>query len=490
MALSGAVIAVLGIGAPSAAAGTINVTTTHDQYGSDASECALREAVVAANRDQDFGGCTDSAGPDKVKLGEGHYRLKRSGGGEDKSKKGDLDVLHDLRIAGAGTHQTVIDAKVAHDRVLDVIKDANATLDSLTLQHGHARRADGGAVNTNAGKLSLSHVVLRKSHADQSGGGIANFVGDITLRHSVISGNAAGDNGEGGGILTVDGALKLIHSTVSGNRTPDTAGGIFAAGGAVSLKHSKVSGNSALDGGGIVQNNGSLKVMASTIAGNRAGTMADAHARRAAHGLGGGILTDADVTIVDSTVSGNEASQGGGLRLFGTDATIENSTISGNNASGTGGGLWVDASDSSLVLTINNVTVANNVAGLGGGIYQDSGAVLAYNSIFGDNTAPTSNDCATTALGANYDLIEDDAGCNGIGANNVIGEDPMLENLARNGGETKSHALGPLSPAINAANPAAPESEDGACLPKDQRGHDRPDGSRCDIGAFERHLTP
>jgi hypothetical protein len=70
----------------------------------------------------------------------------------------------------------------------------------------------------------------------------------------------------------------------------------------------------------------------------------------------------------------------------------------------------------------------------------------------------------------------------------------MLGPLASNGGKTKTHALLAGSPAIDAANPAAPGSGGTSCPTKDQRGIGRPkDGngdtvSRCDMGAFE--LSP
>ena len=59
--------------------------------------------------------------------------------------------------------------------------------------------------------------------------------------------------------------------------------------------------------------------------------------------------------------------------------------------------------------------------------------------------------------------------------------EPLLGLLADNGGQTATHALSPLSPAINAGDSAS-------CTPTDQRGAARPAGG-CDIGAFE-YVTP
>ena len=63
--------------------------------------------------------------------------------------------------------------------------------------------------------------------------------------------------------------------------------------------------------------------------------------------------------------------------------------------------------------------------------------------------------------------------------------DPLLGNLADNGGPTLTHALLNGSPAVDAGSPATPGSGGGACEITDQRGTTRPKGSQCDIGAFE-----
>lgn len=65
--------------------------------------------------------------------------------------------------------------------------------------------------------------------------------------------------------------------------------------------------------------------------------------------------------------------------------------------------------------------------------------------------------------------------------------DPFLLPLADNGGPTSTHALPPGSPAIDAGDNAIC-----AAIPvsgKDQRGVVRPQGERCDLGAFEWQVS-
>lgn len=191
----------------------------------------------------------------------------------------------------------------------------------------------------------------------------------------------------------------------------------------------------------------------------------------------------------------NTAGEGGGVVNFGT-FTARNVTFSGNQASSDGGGLLNDGT-----ATLNNVTFTDNVAdsngdgsGDGGGIAISSGTATVSNTIVGVNrdqstgANPNHDDCSGTVTSAGYNLIQDTTGCTvaGVATGNITGKNPQLFPLAENGGPTKTHALRKGSDAVDAGNPAAPGSSPTACETTDQRGTKRPQGPRCDIGAFER----
>jgi Ca2+-binding RTX toxin-like protein len=213
---------------------------------------------------------------------------------------------------------------------------------------------------------------------------------------------------------------------------------------------------------------------------------------------GGGIFNVAGaLNLEDVTLAGNTAGiDGGGLANYGS-ATLTNVTISGNKAIGSGGGIFaVGGSDT----TLNNVTIAANQADLdasgdgdGGGIKID-GNLFFKNTLIGDNSdlspAPGDSypDCFASAplVREGYDLVENpgpncpfQAGDDASGY--ITGEDPMLGPLADNGGPVSTQALLPGSPAIDAGSPGGSN----ACAAADARGVARPQGSRCDIGAFE-----
>jgi hypothetical protein len=144
---------------------------------------------------------------------------------------------------------------------------------------------------------------------------------------------------------------------------------------------------------------------------------------------------------------------------------------------------------------LRNVTVASNVAdsdgdgiGGGGGVSVAAFFSAVSNSILAGNLAgAVGSECRGTLASEGHNLIQDPSGCTIAGdtTGNLLGVDPLLGPLADNGGPTQTRALLPGSPALNAGDPAVPGSGKTACEPTDQRGVDRPQQLRCDIGAFE-----
>jgi len=161
--------------------------------------------------------------------------------------------------------------------------------------------------------------------------------------------------------------------------------------------------------------------------------------------------------------------------------SIINSTLSANSATAGGGGAI--ASTGSLALSFS--TVSANSALYGGGIAATGGTTTLNATILAGNTG---GDCAgaVTSLGDN--LVGNADGCSGFSATgDLTGSgasplDPHLGPLADNGGPTWTMAPQPGSPALDAV-PLA-----NCSVRTDQRGQPRPDplyNGACDIGAVE-----
>lgn len=301
------------------------------------------------------------------------------------------------------------------------------------------------------------------------------------------------------GNLEIDGDLTLIGDGAASTIIDGGGvGGIFyVPGGATATIQNVTLRNGRSPGaGGAVRNNGNLTLQRTVLTGNAS------VAGSAGAGFGGAILTDgidSSLTLTDSTVSANSAQGGGGGVAIGGNFVLANLTLSGNSSTQDfGGGLYFFSDAKG---TANNLTVSRNSAALkGGGAFIETSAFIGIapkitNSILSGNTAPAEPDCSG-AFSSGYDLIGNagsaTTGCIGPAAakHDVVGTsaspiDSKLGSLASNGGPTPTSALLTGSPALDAGNPAAPGSGNGACEAADQRGAKRPGGVRCDIGAFE-----
>jgi len=104
---------------------------------------------------------------------------------------------------------------------------------------------------------------------------------------------------------------------------------------------------------------------------------------------------------------------------------------------------------------------------------------IIANSITGGN-------CQGYAPGANTKNLTDSAGCSTWGWTTTLVPASDLGALASNGGPTKTHALlftSPTNPAIDTGH--ASTCSNAPVSGKDQRGIERPQGAKCDIGAYE-----
>jgi len=227
---------------PAAQAATFQVTKTVDEVGAcDPGDCALREAVLAANA---------SPEADIIEVPAGVYLLTIPGAGELFAMQGDLNLIGDLEIHGAPGGQTVIQSAVA-DRVLSA-------------------RAPQASPST----IRLSDLVITGGESDTGAGFFGSRI-FLTIERTTIWGNIAAFIG--GGIQLEVSDLTLTDSTVSANSVPQG----FGAGISILcpinspcqtvIRNSTISENSSAFSGGAILNNGAtLTVVDSTIVGNTA----------------------------------------------------------------------------------------------------------------------------------------------------------------------------------------------------------------------------
>lgn len=255
----------------------------------------------------------------------------------------------------------------------------------------------------------------------------------------------------------------------------DSMGGAILSYGSLTVRNVNIYHNFALMGGGGIAcvHAGQLEVINSFVHDNFVyrgdGTYFDG---------GGGILSGGPLTIVNSTISNNDASNRCAVSSRGQElATIINSTITGNTCMATGRG----SIDGESMTLINN-TITNNDGGVGGKF-----VFLQNNIIAGNSDVDCDRHTGWQSGGSN--MFGEGMGCEQVADPSDLMVDPatvfttVLGPLAGNGGPTPTHALLPHSPAVDAVA--------GECLDEDQRGVARPqdgDGDGvaiCDIGSVE-----
>ncbi len=525
-------VATLLVCAGAAQAATYTVSGNADAAGSCAgTSCtSLRAAVGAANT---------AGGSNTITLGTGSFSLTL----------GSLDVASGdaLTVAGAGASQTTIDGSgnTSGSSAFVAMNGATSlTLDGLTLDGAGAgvSVSNGGAINTDngAGAVTIEDSVIQNGAATNDGGAL--YVGStssLTITDSTISHNTA--SGFGGAIYDAgsnpDDSLTITDSTISNNTATSQSGGAVEDGtpGQTTITGSTFDGNTAGYAAGALdlQGNGPVSITNSTLNDNTAsgsysgainataGTGAASASLMLAnstldgnHAANGGAVTANDeggVTITNSTFDTNSAvavgSAGGALNWAAYALTVSGSTFSGNSAD-YGGAIWLYPSPAGAVVQLTNSTLTNNQAATAGGAIDDyAGSDLALlNDTLFANTAPSSHgggiasaglhsientivagngggDCNAAAGSADLgNNLDGDGSCftgDAHASSDKIGVSPLLAVLNSWGGPTQTMALTAGSPAIDAGN-------DAACPATDQRGVARPQGSHCDIGAYER----
>ena len=372
---------------------------------------------------------------------------------------GGLPVNKSLTISGPGKDQLSIDGNQTL-LVFGIFPDKTATISGLTIRNGQA-----GILNEH-GTLTVSNcAVSGNSEIGLFNDGVPSV---LTVSNCVVSGNSYG-------IYNYYGEASVSNCIVSSNQY----GGVFnygVSGGpddhllgiaSLTIADSIINDNS---GPGVDNNAGGVTIVDTTISGNS---------------VGGGVYTYQDggkipgnLTVMNSTISGNFASSdGGGIACGKSGLTIVNSTISGNSAGAYGGGI----ASGSFGMMIVNSTVSGNSAATCGGV---CGEVEIANTILNANA---SGNIDGTVTSHGYNISSDDGGGLLTGPGDQTNTDPLLSPLRDHGGPTLTHLPMRGSPAIDAGDPNFTPPPD-----HDQRGACflRVFGGRIDVGSVETQLQP
>jgi hypothetical protein len=337
--------------------------------------------------------------------------------------------------------------------------------------------------------LTVAYAITQAGSGDRIHIAAGTYIENLALYKDLNFYGAGMDDTilDGGGLDTVllGNSYNLVIDDMTiqnGHNTTGDGGGITHWGGTLTLSRVKVTGNTAKNGGGIIST-GTLTMTDSVVSANTAND---------ASGYGGGLFLSApsgeSVNLVNVTISGNTATyHSGGIHNQGSGSTLNltNVTVSGNTAQVNGA---MTSTNSAAVNILNNTIVDNHYSSGGA-----NGGIGVFATINIKNTIISGNDgmnCYIDAGGSMVSLgynLDSGSTCNFTQTGDLQNTYPILGPLADNGGPTQTHALlgatilHPPSPAIDAGTNTG-------CPATDQRGVPRPQGTHCDIGAFELRI--
>ena len=386
-------------------------------------------------------------------------------------------------------------------------RSSNLALTVLSGEIGTAGNSDNAyhvvTISTSGAGTLLNGFTIRNGNANGTmnfGGGIIMSNSNAILTNITVTNNAAGS---GGGLAIFDSVSpQITNATFANNSAPFTGGGVYIQNSTPTFIDVVISGNSAsssyAEGGGLTNNSSNTTLTRVTFLNNSV-----------TGGPGGGLMNNHSAPVLTDVVfDGNTVSGGGaGMYNFHSSPILSGVTFSNNTAGRRGGGMANEDGNP----TLNNVTFYGNSATQtvgsapwgGGGMYNENSNPVLNNVTFGGNSSTLARGMSNSGTSAPQisNTIFWDGGTNefsntgtgsvtlkdsivqggcptGATCTNVLNSDPKLLALDYYGGVTKSLALDPSSPAIDAGNNTT-------CATTDQRGVTRPQGAACDMGAYE-----
>ncbi len=368
--------------------------------------------------------------------------------------------------------------KITITGVAGVFSIYSTTSGVVALRHLNylaCKKALGGAIDTSfysIASVQISDSVFEFCEATAYGGAITSLSATgFEITNSVFLNNTSGGNA---GAVYISGSSAA--SIQNCNFTENQATGSVAGGGAVeitntdsfSLGFCAFSGNSATFKGGASSVSNSPGIIQNCTFSSNSSKSGGA---LSVNNVG---IPNEPITLLNCTFSGNQSTQAGSAIdvSFINDFTIQHCTITGNNSISVGGSSLAGAvqlSSNTTVKLANSIVAGNFVDRPSGvktpDIQAETGTVVSLGrNIIGDVAG------SGTVFTSGGDRF----------GNATTPLDPGVLPLADNGGNRRTHALRPLSPAVDYATTSTTNV--------DERNLPRPSGGFADSGAFERQV--
>ncbi|MEU8824055.1 hypothetical protein [Streptomyces sp. NPDC048636] len=235
--------------------------------------------------------------------------------------------------------------------------DGTATFTGVSITGNTVTGAEGGGgMYIGGGTLTLQSSTVSDNESTSAsglGGGIELDTGTLISRSSRITDNTSA--GPGGGVAGDDaGDQATFSSTVISGNSADSGGGVYNETGTMSLTSGAVTGNTAVDAGAGLFNTGQLTLTRVSVGQN---ILTGAGATGAAvYNTGTLGITGASILTNRATGAGSVT---GGLYNDGGTVTLSGSSISGNSSLAAPGGVYTTVPFSAVGSAIVGNTPTN-----------------------------------------------------------------------------------------------------------------------------------
>lgn len=214
---------------------------------------SLRQAILAANN------VLSIANPTITFEGEGAT-------GTINLESALPNLTRSMIIDGPGADSLTINRSSATEfRIFQINNGVTATIRGLTISNGLLTNNTGGGIFNNGGTLTLENMAVINNTANL-GGGIYQSNGTLTLRNTLVQGNTA--RGIGGGLGVGTGTVNLLEGTEFRENTAQSfGGGVSNNVGTINVTGTAANrvifanNTTAGSGGGIYNDQGSVQVL-------------------------------------------------------------------------------------------------------------------------------------------------------------------------------------------------------------------------------------
>jgi len=235
----------------------------------------------------------------------------------------------------------------------------------------------GSLISVTGSTVTTSNIIFDGGNVSASGSviNVSGTSGVVNVNSGTVFQNNKATGNNGGAVTVLSGNTVNISGATFNSNSAGMGGAIYSAGANVTVADSSFTGNTvSVAGGAILNMNGTLAVSSSGFFGNSS--------NNTAYGFGGAVYSTGTFTLNGGTFTGNTGSKGSAI--FTDKVTMSGiNTITGNTDNGTKrlGAVYISSATPGAMTVSGKLTVSGNsdTSGNAGNVSLVSGGIIQLN---------------------------------------------------------------------------------------------------------------